>query len=100
MLAEILTAVVAGGLSGAVAVNLERAKLKTQYRAEAAIRQLLLHKRFRQRSFEQIQFRLPGFDPDELRQLLIRAGAVRIRDESGQNRELWGLVKRNAHVLQ
>jgi hypothetical protein len=69
-----------------------RTELRTQFMAEAAIVQLLEDTRWR-RSFAAIQHRIDGFGDDELRQLLVRAGAVRFRNEAGE--ELWGLRRRN-----
>jgi hypothetical protein len=70
-----------------------RTELRTQFMAEAAIVHLLEDKRWGRRSFAAIQHRIGGFGDDELRQLLVRAGAVRFR--SGTGEELWGLRKRN-----
>jgi len=39
-----------------------------------------------------------GFPPDELRQILVRAGAVRFGTEG--DGELWGLISRNLDKLQ
>jgi len=87
-----------------VAVYLARLKLRTEYRAEAAINHLLRHEQFQRRTFEAIKYRLPGFTDDELRKLLIRAGAVRIRStdpdlQTGPYAELWGLVKKNREAI-
>jgi hypothetical protein len=45
------------------------------------------------RSFPEIQRRVGGFEDDELRKLLVRAGAVRFYGEN--NVEFWGLIERN-----
>ncbi|MFJ9460901.1 hypothetical protein ACIRST_38260 [Kitasatospora sp. NPDC101447] len=75
-----------------------RVELRTQFMAEAAIHQLLSEAEAK-RSFEVIEKRLGGFRGDELRQLLIRSGAVRFeRDTDGK--ELWGLRERNRRVLE
>jgi hypothetical protein len=70
-----------------------RAELRTQYMAEEAIRQLLFHPEWELRSFELIKRRIGGFTEDELRQLLVRAGALRFEGTDGK--ELWGLRERN-----
>ncbi|MET9382988.1 hypothetical protein ABZY09_18440 [Streptomyces sp. NPDC002928] len=75
-----------------------RAELKTEFMAEEAIRQLLLHPDWVQRSFELIERRIGGFPADELRQLLVRAGAVRFEGAGGK--EMWGLRERNLRQLQ
>lgn len=82
-----------------------RAELRTEFMAEEAIRQLLQHPQWEQRSFYEIQRRLGGFADDELRRLLVRAGAVAFWSDSGKNddsgkNEWWGLRERNAHRLR
>jgi hypothetical protein len=74
-----------------------RLELRTQFMAEEAIRQLLLDPRWKLRSFELIRRRVGGFDDDSLRQLLVRAGALRFQAKDGE--ELWGLRERNADHL-
>ncbi|MCX4233836.1 hypothetical protein ACH4Y0_08680 [Streptomyces sp. NPDC020707] len=82
------------------AVELKREDLRTEYMAEAAIRRLLMHTDFKKRTFGVIKKRLgDGFDDTELRKLLVRAGAVRLPDPRGEDRELWGLVERNTNEL-
>ena len=74
-----------------------RAELRTEFMAEEAIRKLLLHERWEKRSFEEIKRRVGGFGDDELRKLLVRAGAVRFYGKD--NVEFWGLIERNeVHV--
>jgi hypothetical protein len=64
-----------------------------QFTAEAAIKELLEDKRWAKRSFAAIQQRAGGLTDDELRQLLVRAGAERFQSQAGE--ELWGLRERN-----
>jgi hypothetical protein len=88
-----ITAIAASRLQ----TNRLRMELRTEFMAEEAIRQLLLHEQWRQRSFDTIQSRIGGFEADALRQLLVRAGAVRFKSREGE--ELWGLRERNkAHL--
>lgn len=75
-----------------------RAELRTEFMAEEAIRQLLLHPDWNQRSFDEIKRRLKGFEDNELRRLLVRSGAVAFSSDSGE-REWWGLRERNTHNL-
>jgi hypothetical protein len=75
-----------------------RTELRTEFMAEEAIRSLLLHKEWELRSFDAIRGRVGGFGDDELRQLLVRAGALSFEGEEGK--ELWGLKARNLHRLQ
>jgi hypothetical protein len=65
--------------------------------AEAAVRQLLLTPRWTMRSFDEIEKKLGGFDGDELRKLLVRAGAIRF--EGRDATEYWGLRERNEDQL-
>jgi len=70
-----------------------REELRTEFMAETAIRELLLRKQWTLRSFSAIQKRIRGFDDNELRRLLIRAGAVCFDGKGDQ--EMWGLRTRN-----
>jgi hypothetical protein len=73
-------------------------RLKREYRlefmAETAARELLASEQWEKRSFAQIKARLGGFEDDELRKILVRAGAVRFKGSNDE--ELWGLRTRNA----
>lgn len=95
-------AVVVAILSAIAASRLQRNRLRTELRAEfmaeEAIHQLLMHDHWRQRSFSLIKRRVGGFDDDELRQLLVRAGALRFESATGE--ELWGLRQRNLDQLR
>jgi hypothetical protein len=72
-----------------------REELRTEFMAEAAIRTMLTeHKPLR--SFARIKARVGGFDHDEeqLRRLLVRAGALRYWSTDGKHTEFWGLRER------
>ncbi len=75
-----------------------RTELRTEFMAEEAVRQLLRHPRWPKRSFGEIKRRLGGFDDDELRRLLVRAGAIRFGEKESDD-ELWGLRERNEGQL-
>ena len=100
MLVTIVTALVTSILATGGALLLARQRMRRefqlQFNAEAVIRKLLLHERWALRSFGQIQHHLGGFDDDELRRLLVQAGALRF-DAGG--REMWGLFERTSHAL-
>lgn len=109
---ELGTALVAGVVSlvvaliTALATGLQqrhqlRAELRTEFMAEEAIRHLLLHEHWRLRTFETIAARIGGFEDDELRQLLVRSGAIRVfrAEDGGSEVELWGLRERNTDRL-
>lgn len=71
----------------------------TQYRAEQAVLHLLQIEKWQLRSFREIKNRIGGFkDDDDLRQILVRAGAVKfVRNKD--KAEMWGLISRNLHTL-
>ena len=73
-------------------------ELKTEFMAEEAAKKLLSEDKWKQRSFLEISKRLGGFEEDELRKILVRAGAVRF-EKSGSKEELWGLISRNKNDL-
>lgn len=92
-----ITAVVAAVITGLITFALQerklRAELRTEFMAEQAARALLENERWAKRSFDEISKRLGGFAEDELRKILVRAGAVRF--ESSDRKEMWGLISRN-----
>lgn len=100
MLTTIITAFATSllGTAGALLIARQRMRreFQLQFSAEAVIRKLLLHKRWALRSFSQIKHHLGGFSDDELRRLLVQAGALRF-DAGGK--EMWGLFERTSHAL-
>jgi len=74
-----------------------RADLRTEFMAERAIAELLGCQQWEKRSFDEIRKRIGGFDDEELRKLLVRAGAVRFEGEN--SKELWGLIQRNKSIV-
>ncbi len=97
----VLTSIVVSAVTGSIASFLtfliQERKLRREYQlefmAENAARELLECERWEKRSFTAIKARLGGFDDDELKKVLVRAGAVRFR--GANNEEFWGLLKRN-----
>lgn len=73
------------------------AEFKTQDSAEKLIRSLLEQPDWSKRSFDTIASKVGGFNGDDLRQLLVRAGAVRFYSPDGK--ELWGLLSKNISDL-
>jgi len=72
--------------------------VKTEHMAETTARYYLNHKGYTDRSFELLMARLGGFEEDELRKILVRAGAVRyIRDDGT---EWWRLISRNNEAFE
>lgn len=97
-----------GSLIGAlVAFSLQRSRIatdlaiaiesvKTEHMAEKTALHYLNHKGYTDRSFSMLSKRLGGFEGDELRKILVRAGAVRyIRDDGT---EWWSLLSRRAEA--
>jgi hypothetical protein len=70
----------------------DRDQYRTQFMAEQVAMQLLQEPAFILRSFDQIKKRLGGFDDNELKRILVRAGAIRFEGLNGK--ELWGLLSR------
>lgn len=72
--------------------------VKTEHMAEKTVQYYLSHKGYTDRSFDLLRKRLGGFDDDELRRILVRAGAVRyIRDDGS---EWWQLLSRSAEAWE
>ena len=97
---SIWSAVIAAIIAWATAagtIRFNREKLRREFQlefaTEAAIQHLLKIDKYTQRSFEKIKHHLRGFADNELRQHLIRAGAVCFTGK--ENEELWGLLDRN-----
>lgn len=91
------TALVSGlvGLLSVIVTNwLAWTRFRRAYRlddrTEAILRRLLKDKRFTRRKIETIQGFVPLAD-DKLREALLRAGAVRLMGNDGQ--EYWGLLE-------
>lgn len=71
---------------------------KTDFMAETTARYFLSHKGYTDRSFEMLKKRLGGFEENELRKILVRAGAVRfIRDDGS---EWWRLLSRQGEFIE
>jgi hypothetical protein len=68
------------------------AEFATETSAETALRHLLALHHFPYRSFPMIRHHIGGFENNELRKLLVRAGAVRFMAADGT--ELWALRER------
>jgi hypothetical protein len=71
--------------------------VKTEHIAETTARYYLNHKGYRDRSFEHLSRRLGGFEGNDLRKILVRAGAVRYLRTDGS--EWWRLLSREAESI-
>ena len=74
-------------------------KYKAESMAERSARHFLRHKGYTDRRFETIKKHLGGWDnePDELRKILVKAGAVRVFKD---DEEWWYLLSRGDERLQ
>ncbi len=97
----LLLALASGALSGYATYRVQERKLRKEYQlqdsAQRVTHLLLAESKWPLRSFKVIRHHLAGFEDDALRQLLVRAGAIRFKSKSGE--ELWGLIDRNRHLL-
>lgn len=73
--------------------RLKREDNKTENMAEATVKYYLMEEKFYERSFEHLKTKLGGFEDNELRKILVRAGAVRFIRKDNQ-KEFWCLVER------
>ncbi len=75
-------------------------EIKTEYIAERTAKAYLNHPDYKKRSFSLLKGRLGGFSDDELRKILVRAGAVKFMgpNSKGQKIEWWGLLDRNPEI--
>ena len=120
---SVATALIAGAVSLATswlsvrgAEQRLRREFRLEFEAEARVADLLHHAQWRLRSFRVIKDYIGGFDDDELRRILVRAGAARFWPqasnaspdgpssdpgpvERNEDTELWGLVERNKDRL-
>ena len=71
---------------------------KVEFMAEETARHFLSHKSFTDRSFDTLRSHLGGFADDELRRILVRAGAIRIIREDGS--EWWRLLSRMDEFIE
>lgn len=75
-----------------------REQFKTDFMAEETARHFLSHKSYTDRSFETLQKKLGGFSDDELRKILVRAGAIRVYREDDS--EWWRLLSRMDEYIE
>lgn len=104
-LASLFGAAVGGGITYLLNRQQHRQQLrlaheaqKTDYMAEETARHFLGHKGYTDRSFEVLQKHLGGFGDDELRKILVRAGAIRTYRDDGS--EWWRLLSRMDEYIE
>ena len=104
-LAALLGAIVGGGISYllnrqqlANQLRMLQEQHKVDFMAELTARHFLSHKSFTDRSFDTLRNHLGGFDDDELRKILVRAGAIRVFRDDGS--EWWRLLSRMDEFIE
>jgi hypothetical protein len=104
-LSALLGALVGGGISYALnrqqfrnQLRLLQEQHKVEFMAEGTARHFLGHKSFTDRSFDTLRNHLGGFEDDELRKILVRAGAIRVFREDGS--EWWRLLSRMDEYIE
>jgi hypothetical protein len=71
--------------------------IKTEYMAEKTAQYFLSNQRYTDRSFDLLSKRLGGFEENELRKILVRAGAIRYIRKDGS--EFWRLLSREPEAI-
>jgi len=104
-LSALFGALVGGGISYALnrqqfrnQLRLLQEQHKVEFMAEETARHFLSHKSFTDRSFDTLRNHLGGFADDELRKILVRAGAIRVFREDGS--EWWRLLSRMDEYIE
>ncbi|MFW8609894.1 hypothetical protein [Rhizobium beringeri] len=82
-----------GELDAQLAEQKVRLDNKVVFAAERVAHELMMDEGWKWRSFRVIKHHLGGFEDDELRKILVRAGAI--RSKAADDQELWGLLDRN-----
>lgn len=108
VLISIISAIIGGLISFALQylkfkqeISALREEHKTEFMAETTVKHFLSHKSYTDRSFETLRKHLGGFTDDELRKILVRAGAIRVyREENGQEEEWWRLLSRMDEFIE
>jgi hypothetical protein len=94
------SAIIAGAVSlsiGMALIAIKRtAKVPSGFAPEGVARAILMDRKWRYRSFRSLKYHLSGFTDDELRKILVRAGAIRL---TAGGQEIWGLLSRNRKYL-
>ena len=75
-----------------------REEYKTDFMAESTAKHFLNHKSYTDRSFETLKKHLGGFEDEELRKILVRAGAIRNYRDDGS--EWWRLLSRMDEFIE
>jgi hypothetical protein len=89
---SIVTAVISSIITFRVSEKKHEREYKLDYSVEEIVLKFLNHPKWRFRTFKTIKYHIAGFEDNELRQILLRVGAIRFED--GEGAEIWGLFER------
>lgn len=97
LVVALITALITAAVKLRNAGRMLREDVRLDFAPERLVRRLLSRRAYRRVSFEIIKSHLGGFDDDELRKILVRAGAVRLGANPAvpADTEIWGLLERN-----
>ncbi|GAA0326090.1 hypothetical protein GCM10009087_40510 [Sphingomonas oligophenolica] len=95
-LVALVTGLVTASLTRSSTERRLRREFVLDYAAERVAHELL-QSEWPLRSLNVIKIHLGGFSDNDLRKILVRAGAIRFVSKSGA--ELWGLLERNRQLL-
>jgi hypothetical protein len=110
LLLTILTAFGTAAVTGLITFLIQERRLsrelsnlreihKTEFMAEQTAKVFLNHKKHVDRSFSVLREHLGGFEDDELRKILVRAGAIRVIRKDSQE-EMWTLLARSQEFFE
>ena len=93
----LITAIITALVTTRVAGRQLHRQYQLEFASEYFARQLMADPSRSMRSFEIIKEHLGGFEENELRRILVRAGGIRFKTTGGN--EMWGLLSRNREWL-
>lgn len=98
LFAPYFASIVAGVVAYMAATRRVKLENRTEFKAEETARHFLEHAGYTDRSFETLKMHLGGFEDDELRKILVRAGAIRTIRKDGT--EWWRLLDRMDEFIE
>jgi hypothetical protein len=80
-------------------IKILQTQYKTDFMAEETALHFLSHKGYTDRTFDVLKKHLGGFEDNDLRKILVRAGAVRV-SRDGDDTEYWRLLSRMDEYIE
>jgi len=80
-------------------LKIKQEEFKTEFMAESTAKHFLSHKSYTDRSFATLKNHLGRFEDEELRKILVRAGAIRTYRKE-DNSEWWRLLSRMDEYIE